>query len=417
MRILYFSNKPIGLKEKLDYNGGGWIMSLINEIRKTNIHEIAIAYFASSDKIVNQDNIVLYQLRKKDNHFRLKKYYYSIITLFGDLRVKEEISWNYYLKKLNSIVLDFKPDIIHVFGSEMQFGLVRKITRIPVVLHIQGLINPIVNAFLPPFVSWSTIRKIHSPIENLHSLYLERKLKMDAYRELEIFRNVDYFIGRTQFDKAFTFCVNPNAFYYYGAEILRPIFYEKSSRINPKKMTIISTISSPLYKGLDNILKTAFVLKEIMGFDFIWKIYGNVNPKQIENLIKIKHQDINIKLMGVVVAEELRKSLLSSTCYVHLSHIDNSPNGLCEAQILGIPVVATNVGGISSLINNGENGYLVPDNDPYQTSFYIKQLFMNRNLNENIGLKAKQIASERHDRNQIVDQLLKTYNDIINKEL
>ncbi len=56
-----------------------------------------------------------------------------------------------YKEKLKQVVDDFMPDIIHVFGSEQQLGLVSSVTEIPVLLHIQGLLNPIYNALLPPF--------------------------------------------------------------------------------------------------------------------------------------------------------------------------------------------------------------------------------------------------------------------------
>lgn len=55
---------------------------------------------------------------------------------------------------------NFKPDVIMVFGSEMPFGLVAGITDIPVILHIQGILNPCLNAYLPPFVSWKEYKSI-----------------------------------------------------------------------------------------------------------------------------------------------------------------------------------------------------------------------------------------------------------------
>lgn len=59
------------------------------------------------------------------------------------------------------VIEDFKPDIIHVFGSEWGFGLVEKYVDIPVVIHMQGSLPPYVNASYPPgynfFTQWKTI--------------------------------------------------------------------------------------------------------------------------------------------------------------------------------------------------------------------------------------------------------------------
>jgi glycosyltransferase involved in cell wall biosynthesis len=46
--------------------------------------------------------------------------------------------------------------------------------------------------------------------------------------------------------------------------------------------------------------------------------------------------------------------------FINTNHIDNMPVGVVEAFAMGLPVVATNVGGIADLITDGENGLLVP---------------------------------------------------------
>lgn len=51
---------------------------------------------------------------------------------------------------LKGVIDDFKPDVIEVFGSESFMGLVAKKTKIPVVLHIQGVLTPYFNAYFPP---------------------------------------------------------------------------------------------------------------------------------------------------------------------------------------------------------------------------------------------------------------------------
>lgn len=80
---------------------------------------------------------------------------------------------------------------------------------------------------------------------------------------------------------------------------------------------------------------------------------------------KLKFADNSIEFLGILSEDELKNTLLSSDIYVHTAYIDNSPNALCEAMILGLPCIASYVGGISSLMKNGESGILVPVNEPY----------------------------------------------------
>ena len=68
------------------------------------------------------------------------------------------------------------------------------------------------------------------------------------------------------------------------------------------------------------------------------------------------------------------------------------------------------------MIEDSKNGFLVPANDPYQLSFIINKLNSNKELNKNIGINARKTALQRHDKNAIVENLLKTYHELLDKE-
>lgn len=124
---------------------------------------------------------------------------------------------------------------------------------------------------------------------------------------------------------------------------------------------------------------------------------------------------MNVTLLGVLNAEQLKHELLNSTLYFHPSYIDNSPNSVCEAQMLGISCIGTNVGGVSSIIEDGKTGFLVPANDPIQATFLIKQIFDDSTQNLQVGINAQKIAKKRHDKQQIVDSLVDLYKHLIGK--
>ena len=87
---------------------------------------------------------------------------------------------------------------------------------------------------------------------------------------------------------------------------------------------------------------------------------------------------------------------------------------MAEAQILGIPVVATNVGGTSSMVTHGKDGFLFPATDPYMAAYYIKSLIEDKNnVNMEIGMQAHKKAMLRHDKQEIITQLLNTYKEIL----
>ena len=119
--------------------------------------------------------------------------------------------------------------------------------------------------------------------------------------------------------------------------------------------------------------------------------------------------------MGTASKGELVDALCSSSCYVHTSYIDNSPNSICEAQILGVPVLATNVGGISSIVDNGVDGILFPANAPYTAASLIKRVTADKKLSNSLSSNAIIRATDRHNPTKIGNRLVEIYKTIINE--
>lgn len=412
MRILWYTNTPCLYKQNNAYNGGGWLSSLQTMLMNREEVELGIAFSldGEEEKII-EEGVTYYPLRFPRHIWTetVQVFICSANTLIDNERKRIPL----YEEIIRKPLEDFKPDVIMVFGSEMPFGLVAGITDIPVILHIQGILNPYLNAYLPPFVSWKEYKSIGNGWKNrLHKRIESKMWAVSCARETEICKRVKNYFGRTDWDYRVTQILHPGANYLFASEVLRPVFYQTMERVLPNTLTIVTTISSPLYKGYDLILKTAKMLSE-KGVAFEWKCYGNINPSIVEKQLAIKHEEVNVSLCGVVSAEQLRDSICHATVYVHTSYIDNSPNSLCEAQILGCTSIATYVGGVPSLINNEETGYLIPANDPYQLAFLLEDLFLNPERNLAIGKAAKAAAVERHNPENIVDKLLKDLKSLI----
>lgn len=407
MRVLWFVQANFDpSREKGGYNGAGWISSLRDEIVKHDAIELALAFFSDRDERGKVGVVSYYSMKTP----RLSPVTQMLLRIRKKYLVEEECLWNTYRQKMHGVLAEYKPDIIQIFGSENKYGLIASETNIPVILHLQGIVAPCLNAYLPPFVSW--------PEENYFKTIKKRSSRINwlcmEHCEKEVFKHVHNYIGRTEWDEMVTSVLSPNCRYYYGSEILRNEFYDLDVvRQIPRKLTLVSIISIPYYKGYDMILKTADLLKNQLNLDFVWKVAGNVLPETTEKRLKINCENVNVELIGVQSAEQLKNELLNCTLYVHPSYIDNSPNSVCEAQILGITCIATNVGGVSSIIRDGETGFLIPANDPYRAAYLINHIYTNIRLNEKIGEKARKVAIVRHDKIDVVNTLIDTYKQLI----
>lgn len=409
MKVLWFTNTPSNyLEESRGYNGGGWISSLENEI--SSRVELAVAFVMNDQEgKTTRDGVVYYPIPNPYNRGRadrVKKF------LFGNAM---ERSW--LLSCYVNVIKEFHPDIIEVFGSEHLYGLVSMYTPVPVVLHVQGILGEYQKAFLPPDMRMCDYMMSDGTLEG----YFAKKYYVTDFRrraaiEKKILSSIGYFFGRTEWDKKMVTAANPSARYFHVDEVLRAPFYENARCWKPCGAPIlVTTISEPPYKGMDVILRTAEILYEKLGACFRWIVYGNVNVEFFENFTGIDCDDVGVAPKGVGDADDLIRSMSDCAVYVHPSYADNSPNSVCEAQMLGVPVVASNVGGIPSLVDDGVTGLLAEVGSPEDFADKILRLISDREMALSMGLAAANVASVRHDKERIVTTMIETYGSLIGK--
>jgi glycosyltransferase involved in cell wall biosynthesis len=406
MRVLWFCNTPSNYSHFSSYQGGGWISSLEQIFHEQDDIELGISFLLNNQpEEIKIGRTTYFPIPNPRRGNRLARW--------RNLLTSPKNNDEKILRNCVRVIEQYKPDIIHVFGLEDVFGLVTLHTPIPVVLHIQGIIHPIYNALLPPFVSWkSWIFSDFRPNKIKMRIEERRNWKHRLQREKRIFNCVHNYIGRTEWDNMISYLLSPGRNYFHIDETLRETFYKEHERNIPTIPIIVSTLSDSTIKGIDTVLKTAHILKEIGINTFKWLVYGLSSAHFAVKATGILPSDVNVQFCGTTTANNLSKALTNCTVFVHLSYIDNSPNSVCEAQMCSCPVIASNVGGKSSLVRHGIDGFLVPCNAPYETAYYIIKLF-DPKLNISMGKEARRIALKRHSPGTVLNNLLEVYNKLI----
>lgn len=399
MRILWIPGNGAIYNADNKYNGGGWTGALAQELM-TRVPDLelgmAIPWKCYFEDV--KDGVKIYGIPPIKHGF---------ICYQRKLKRQVEV--------LQNIVEDFRPDLIHVFGSEHTGGMVATVTDIPVVLHLQGILNFLKESWLPQNMSWEKYY-----FWNPRQWFEKRNLLRACETEQRILSACRYLMGRTEMDKRVSRILSPNSTYYYCSEMLRPEIYNSDNVWNFHARVhhvIVSVISSPLYKGSDILLRIANVLKIIMNIDFEWRVYGVYNLSEGERLSGIVANDVNVNICGIVNASQLREILMDSDVFVHPSYIDNSPNTVCEAQLIGVPVVANYVGGIPSLISNMVDGILIPPSDIYMAASYISELLIDRDIACRLGSAGRKTALCRHNPKVIVENVLDIYKKMISYDI
>jgi glycosyltransferase involved in cell wall biosynthesis len=417
MRILWFSNTPSLASQKLggDPNLGGWISSLEKQLSKIEDIELGIAFPFWHDSpetfTIDRTSYFTFPYPKEKGRIRGLKERWTY-------KIEPKNTIDYYF----TIIEKFKPDLIHIFGTERSYGLVQKTCRTPVIVQIQGNLTICTEKWFSGISSGQVLK--YSNKKNLvygygifHQFNLLRKR---AAIERIILANTKNVIGRTDWDKRITRVFAPESKYYHCDELLRDEFYSTRKWSIPERNNhrIFSTLNPAPYKGLEVILKTASILKASKRIDFEWHIAGVKGNEEIiaiiEKSLDLRFQDNNVKFKGSVNARDLYTSLFDSTCYVHPSHIENSPNSVCEAMISGLPIIATNAGGIPSIIKDGEDGILVQNGDPYALAGAIIELLTSPVKMKLFSEGAQQKAIVRHNPSKVIKDILGIYENVLN---
>ena len=421
MRLLWVTNIPLSeanimLGEELPVSGG-WMESLSKYLSKQSNIELSIAFPKKGIKEI-------------DKFIGEKITYYIFKPI--NINDEKEINYNFGFEK---IINDVSPDIVHIHGTEFPHTSamvnICNNRRIKTIISIQGLVSKIANhieANLPfRVVHGSTIRNIllRDNIYQLKKTYISRgKYEINSIREV---KNI---IGRTTWDKTSVYEMNPNINYYFCNEILREEFYKyKWDFEKCEKNTIFLSQSNYSLKGLHYVLEALpYVIKKfpntviyVSGKNvtksdsfkekFLLTYYG----RYIKSLVKKFKIEKNVVFTGALNVEEMCKRYINSHVFVCPSSIENSPNSLGEAMILGVPSVASYVGGIPDMLRDKEEGFLYQHDAPYMLAHYICVIFENQDLALKFSKNARERALKTHDRDENTRRLIEIYNEILSK--
>ena len=346
---------------------------------------------------------------------------------FGKGNTKVNHDYEPFWREVNEAV---NPDVVHLHGSEFTHGLayVNACGAQKVVLSIQGLRSVIKDYYFGGLSFWQVLGNttIHDVLKGGGLIGGYRDYSILSKTEIELIQKVNHVIGRTSWDKSHTWAINPNAEYHCCNEILRPEFYvgEKWQYSQCIKHSIFLSQAANPFKGFHQMLKAMpLILKHypdtqirIAGFDTIRSDakfrclrvsgYGKILGKYIEQYNLQGH----VTFTGTLSAEEMKNEYLKSNVFVMPSSIENSPNSLGEAQILGVPHVAAFVGGTSDMmVGNESNMYRFEETTMLAEK--ICEIFSNSS--EQVDMS--ETALIRHNSQINSMQLLNIYKSICDK--
>lgn len=349
MKVLWITNimmPPLAKAKALPVPAiGGWMYSSLKRLFTQNDIEMAVATVYNGK---------LYDTSCIDNI----KYY--LIPLDGKKAVEYNPGIEAYWHRIHD---EFHPDVVHIHGSEYPHGLayINACGPSGVVVSIQGLIS-VCTRYYASGIAFSDTKKttFRDKIRRDGILRGQKSFEKRGRFEIELLSHVNHIIGRTEWDKAHAWAINPKAQYHHCGETLRDSFYNHRwvyEKCEPHSI-FVSQASYPI-KGVHMLFEALPLILHhypdtkvyVAGYDSTvapwWRIgsYGKYLKKMIARLGISEH----IEFTGMLDEKAMCDRYLKSNLFVCCSAIENSPNSLGEAQLLGMPYVASFVGGVPEI--------------------------------------------------------------------
>lgn len=327
-------------------------------------------------------------------------------------------------------IQEIQPDVIHCWGTEYAHthamaNAAEKTGKLDkLVASIQGLCSVIATHYtegIPVHIQRSVTFRDFVRRDNI--LGQQKKFGLRGDQEVAALKKIRHVIGRTDWDRACALQINPNVTYHFCNETLRTPFYQDTwDYAACKKHHIFASSCAYPVKGFHYLLEAvAMVAREYpdVTVSVPGRSYLTVGirrrssyQKYLAKLTKQYGLEDKITFLGKCSDQQMKAAFLSANAFVLPSTIENSPNSLGEAMLLGVPSVAADVGGVKNLLTHGEEGFTYQSTAPYMLAWHILQIFALEDAAAPMGQKARAHALRTHDPEKNLQELIAIYEAI-----
>jgi glycosyltransferase involved in cell wall biosynthesis len=395
IKVAWLAPYPIGNLQNAVFSrsvvkqgSGTWLQNLALELVKHDSIELHIICEAGNipfSQSFSEDRIQFHLIRNTVPF--LKRGYPHYLPL------QEILCYSINSFRIKKVLDKIKPDIVHAHGTENSYAISALRCKYANIISIQGVLREISK---------------HNPTI---------RLKLKTYFESLVVRRGKNFICRTNLDSALVSTLNPDGTIFTIYEAMNPVFFKKDWKVNDD-CSILFVGSIQERKGIMVLLESLLYVKKSFENVRLYVVGSGVQQNytsQLKDFCKREGLEGNVFFSGFLTSEEIAEYHLKSQVLVCPSFIENSPNCIAEAMVTGLPVVASNVGGIPSMINDGHTGYLCEADDPLALAGTLSYLLANRSERDHISKNAKRIARKNHLPENVAEKTIRTYKTILNK--
>lgn len=332
------------------------MLGLIEELRKyedLQLHVVTLTKLVNKDKIISNGSMTIHYLSSP----KLPQLITSIT--FDQYKIKRKIS-------------EINPDIVNAHMTAPIYGFPALKTKYPVIVTIHGIVEEEAN-------SWKGI---------LGALKKRLFIPMEKY----VLKNSRFIVAVTPYVEQKIKQKCKGSIYIIPNGIDQDKFEIKNNLVE-NRLLFVGGIEPR--KGILDLLRAINIVK--IGNPFIkLHIVGKVRNKEYFNSLEkyIKQNNLSDKVIfkGPLSDEELKKEYSECCIFVLSSKEESQGMVLLEAMAAGKAVVATNIGGIPYVVEDGKTGILVDYGNYQELARTVGKLLRDRNLQQFLGSNGKSRA-------------------------
>ncbi|NDJ35660.1 MAG: glycosyltransferase family 1 protein [Chloroflexi bacterium] len=186
--------------------------------------------------------------------------------------------------------------------------------------------------------------------------------------------------------------------------------------VDPHRHLIVFVGRLEPLKGLDTLFRAAALLRNSGSEAFnVAVIGGEAGGPEFERLVGLRRElglETTVQFLGTRTQDVLPDYYSAADAVVMPSHYESFGMVALEAMACGTPVVASEVGGLAYLVEDGVTGLHVPYREPGELAARLGLLLANSSLREEMGRSAAQHA-QQYDWRLIASQMEALYQAVV----
>lgn len=422
MKILWIVNKPVGaLHDKLfgkKATGGLWMEAMLEKSRSDLSIQTVIVNISNIDKI--------------------QKYIYGDHEVYYTIPGIPNALYDYKSKKAHQYwrtILDTeRPDIIELWGTEMPFGIpaLEEAGDIPSVIYVQGILDSI-GRYYRAGLTPEEIRKMRTVRDVLTGTTVDKIQKEYHKRaaiETQLAMMSKNIIVENEWAESYYMRMCRDVQVYKCPLSISNAFFSvnwQADKMQP--YTIMCSAANYPIKGLHMLLKALTIVKSyypdvklfIPGTPLrpVNSIKSWIKQGGYDKLIHTMINDLDLRdtvsYTGRLTAEGMAKKMAEVNVFVMCSAIENHSSTLKEAMSVGVPCVASYVGGVPEYAHNRENCLLYRFEDYEHLALNLINLFRSQELCCRLSSQSRLDMKNSREQNDFYQISKEIYQAILNK--